>query len=164
MLNPLSQKFIIAVLLLALITSCASSLKINKEIETSAGKVEIKTIVHKYVIRDSTYYGSITTTNNTLDTLLFNFNQKIIIEGNIIRADYNIYPVSWAPQAFYVLPKSISTWKVAWKSKTIITDPFKLTLIPDTGIYPLSEIENRVKTFEKIHPMMLLNPEMVIPD
>jgi hypothetical protein len=136
-MSKLFQISVIAVLLLSLASSCASSIKINKEIETSTKQIEIKTVVTKYVIKDSAYYGSITTVNNTADTLMFNFNQRIIIGGETIAADYNIYPISYAHEAFYVLPMSTRTWNVAWKTKAVITDHSKLDLLHDTSVIAL---------------------------
>ena len=133
------KTFTIFIISAILLSSCASSLSINKKLETSTNKIEIKTSVDNYKIGKSKFYGSITTKNNTNDTLIFNFNQAIIISGDTIRADYNIKPVSYAMQAFYIYPNSSTTWNVVWNYKQITDDYSELVIVADTNFSNLED-------------------------
>lgn len=93
---------------------------INKTLETRTSKAVIKTRIEKYSKSRQWFYGSIKICNNTTDTLKFNFNQSVLVDNVLLKADYNLYPISWGYEMFFVLPDSCRTWKVAWKNEAPI--------------------------------------------
>lgn len=113
---------------------------INKTLETKTNKAVIRTTVDKYSKSRQWFYGSIKIYNQSQDTLKFNFNQSLLLDNSILKADYNIYPVSWAYQMFFVLPNSSKTWDVAWKNTNPIINFKDITILVDTqmivGHYP----------------------------
>src|ERR1039457_637979 len=73
-------------------------ISISKTLETKTKKAIIKTTVDKYSNSRKWFYGSIKICNQSLDTLHFNFNQSLLVDNVVLKADYNLYPVSWAYQ------------------------------------------------------------------
>ena len=129
------MKKIQIILLAFIITSCASSrVKIDKSIEISTNRIGLKVIIDKYLIKSGKYFGSITTFNKTVDTLIFNFNQAILVSGDTIYPDYNIKSISYAEQAFYIYPHATMTWDVIWKVEHKETDYSNIALLTDTTI------------------------------
>jgi len=114
-------------------------LVIDKNLETSTDRIKLKVVVNKYVIGKEKFYGTKVIENNTIDTLIFNFNQKILVHGDSISADYNIKPISYAMEAFYIIPNTKKTWDVAWNTKSEEADFDNLILLADTNILTLAE-------------------------
>jgi len=130
----LSQiKSILWITILALIaTSCAPSIGINKRLEAISEPIDISIRVRKYANEKNYFLGVIYIENKTADTIAFNFNQALIVGQDTLSPDYNIRPMSFAPQAFYIYPHSFKNWKVAWRSKKDYTGIEDLDFLPDT--------------------------------
>ena len=94
-------------------------------------QIEIQTKIEKYVPSRDWFYGSITMKNNTKDTLQFNFNQRLICDGDTLQSSYNFRPISYAHEAFQVLPNSIKSWNVVWLSKKKYTENLTLEFVLD---------------------------------
>ena len=135
------KKRLTIIIITLVFTSCVlNRISIDQTIERFTDRIELKITVKKYVIKRGKYFGSIETTNNTRDTLFFNFNQAILVLGDTIMADYNIKPVSYAEQAFYILPNSTATWNVAWALQSKDSDCTSIILLADTNIFTVSEL------------------------
>lgn len=109
-------------------------ISINKTLETKTNKAVIRTTVDKYSKSRKWFYGSIKICNQSLDTLNFNFNQSLLVDNTILKANYNLYPVSWAFHMFFVLPNSCRTWNVAWKNENLIMNFENIVVQVDTHI------------------------------
>lgn len=114
----------IQILLILLIgNSCISTnnfltdKKINQKLTSESTEVKITTTVEKYSRSKKWFYGKIEIENKTDKNLRFNFNQNIEIDGMVINADWNVYPVSYAQEAFKILPKSKASWDVVWRKE-----------------------------------------------
>ena len=107
---------------------------INKKVDTKTQKATIQTTVDKYSTSRKWFYGSIKICNNSADTLIFNFNQSLFVDNLLLKADYNIYPISWAYQVFFVLPNSCRAWTVVWKNEKPIMNFENITVQADTNI------------------------------
>lgn len=126
---------LIVLLLILLVNSCLSdSVNVNKEFNTIVTNLSIKTRVEKYSFSEKRFIGSISICNQTIDTILFNFNQFMSLEDEIIKADYNITPISYACQAFNIKPKDCSTWKVIWPTIKQFKNYINMDMKADTQI------------------------------
>lgn len=126
---------LIALLILTLtLPSCSDSVIINKQLETKTNHVTIKTTVDFYSPSDQGFYGVIEMCNLRKDTIRFNFNQLLFVENVPIQADWKLLPVSWACQAFEVLPNERVKWKVFWQVKNKIKTFDKIYIKPDTRV------------------------------
>ncbi len=56
------------------------------------------------------------------------------MDNEILKADYNLYPVSWIYEMFFVLLNSYRTWDVAWKYKNPTTNFENKVIQVDTQI------------------------------
>jgi hypothetical protein len=107
-------------------------IQINLSKSVVSEHIEIQTKIEKYVPSRNWFYGSITMKNNTIDTLQFNFNQRIVYEGDTLQSTYNFRPISYAHEAFQVLPNSIKSWNVVWLSKKKYTENLTLEFVLDS--------------------------------
>ena len=119
---------------LIIFSSCSNYIRVNKHLETNTNKYKVKTTVDNYSSTKKEFYGTITICNQTADTLTFNFNQTLLIDNAVLKADYNIKPISYACQAFDINPKDCSTWDVRWKTEKDISNFENVELKADTTI------------------------------
>lgn len=97
-----------------------------------ASEIELQTKVEKYVPSRNWYYGSITLKNNSKDTLRFNFNQRLVCDGDTLRCSYNYLPVSYAYTAFQVVPNACKSWNVVWSTQKKYRKNMRLELVLDS--------------------------------
>ena len=111
--------------------------KVNKTLETKTDKQAIKTDVETYSKSEKRFYGKIHICNLTQDTIGFNFYQMLHLKNEVLKADYNFKPISYAYTAFLILPKQCSTWEVVWNSKEEVNDFEEIYLTADTTVIHL---------------------------
>lgn len=118
-----------------------TDVNINKSFATKSKQVIIETQVEKYSPSKKWFYGTIKICNKTTDTLEFNFNQTLIIDKLAITPEYNLFPISYAMEAFEIKPKDCKTWIVAWSTKNEIVEFENITFKFDTNMivrhYPI---------------------------
>lgn len=110
---------------------------VNKTLETRTNNQSIKTYVETYSKSEKRFYGKINICNLTQDTIAFNFNQTLNLKNEILKADYNFKPISYAYTAFLISPNQCSTWDVVWNSKSDIDDFEQIYLTADTTLIHL---------------------------
>jgi len=129
------MKILTAIIVLLFLNSCFSSrMRIDNRIEATTDRIKLIVVVSGYDSKQGEYYGTIQTANNTTDTLFFNFNQAIIVSQDTIRADYNIKPMSYAKEAFYIQPLETKTWDVAWRIERTYQEYREISILPDTNV------------------------------
>jgi hypothetical protein len=96
--------------------------------------IEIQTKVDKFVPSQNWYYGSITLKNNSKDTLRFNFNQRLVCDGDTLRCSYNYLPISYATTAFQVVPNACKSWNVVWSTQKKYRKNVRLELVLDSMV------------------------------
>ncbi len=137
---------IVLFLSLVILTSCGlhidfgdsknpwKDIPINLSKSVVTEQIEIQTKIEKYVPSRDWFYGSVTMKNTTKDTLQFNFNQRLICDGDTLQSSYNFRPISYVREAFQVLPNSSISWNVVWSTKKKYTKNVKLELILDNTL------------------------------
>lgn len=129
------------ILLTSIISSCSNYYitkskwrdpSINKTIETKTEKAIIKTTVDKYSKSKQWFYGSIVISNLSLDTLQFNINQSILVNNELLKVETFLLPISYARDAFLVLPHATKTWNVTWTNQHPILNFEDLAIQVDT--------------------------------
>jgi hypothetical protein len=106
--------------------------KINQKLVTESDEVKVTTFVEKYSTSKEWYYGKIEIENKTTRNFKFNFNQKLVLEGDTLIADWNIYPISYAHQAFELVSKTTKNWTVVWRmEKDKFNKKAIIKIIPD---------------------------------
>lgn len=109
--------------------------KINLIDISTTEDLKITTKVKAYSPSKECYYGSISIENNSGKRIMFNFNQKLKIKNSIIDANWNLYPVSYAQEAFIIELNQTKTWNVAWSyEKKKFNKQMKPEIIPDLKI------------------------------
>lgn len=108
---------------------------VGKSFESKSKRVTIETLVDKYSPSKKWFYGTIKICNKTKDTLKFNFNQVLMVDNLSLLADYNIFPISYAQEAFDIKPNSCSTWNVAWACKKEIENFEDINIKADTQMF-----------------------------
>lgn len=116
------------------VTCYSQKIGLEKRSISSHESVIIETKVIKYQKKKERFYGTITTTNNSSDTLIFNLNQNLIMGETELVANYNYKPISYADIAFYLYPFSKSTWDVVWETKGMKINFDVLTIKEDLTI------------------------------
>ena len=112
-------------------TSPWRDIQVNLSKSLNTKQIEIQTKIEKYVPSRDWFYGSITMKNNTKDTLQFNFNQRVVYEGDTLQSTYNFRPISYVHEAFQVLPNSSESWNVVWSTQKMYTKNVRLELVLD---------------------------------
>ncbi len=112
-------------------TSPWRDIQINLSKSLITEHIEIQTKIEKYVPSRDWFYGSITMKNNTSETLKFNFNQRLVYGFDTLMCTYNFRPISYAHEAFQVLPNSSKSWNVVWSTKNMYTKNVRLELVLD---------------------------------
>jgi hypothetical protein len=109
--------------------------KINQIDISTSKELKITTKVKAYSPSKEWFYGTISIENNSGKRMLFNFNQKLNVKNDILTADYNIYPVSYAAEAFIIESNQTKSWNVVWHyEKEKIESAIKPQIIPDLTI------------------------------
>ncbi len=104
------MKFWITILILFLFNSCfvnnsrLTDKRIYKQLVVVDNKAEITIKVDHYSWSKKWFYGSIKILNKTNSIIYFNFNQVLKINAVYVYPYWNIFPISYCPQAFNVLP------------------------------------------------------------
>ena len=114
-----------------LTSNILSDKKINQQLVTESNDVIITTAIDKYSRSKKWFYGKIEIKNKTDKELKFNFNQELIVDGQIVNADWNIYPISYTPQAFKISPKTSMIWTVVWPINLSEIDKTQIKILPN---------------------------------
>jgi len=105
--------------------------RINQQHVTESNDVIITTTIDKYSYSKKWFYGKIEIINKSDKELRFNFDQELSIEGKFAKANWNIYPISYAPEAFKILSKSSSVWTVVWSINLSKIDKRLIKFLPN---------------------------------
>jgi hypothetical protein len=109
--------------------------KINQINISTSEKLKIITKVKAYSPSKEWFYGTISIENNSGKRMSFNFNQKLNVKNDILTADYNLYPVSYATEAFIIEANQTKLWNVAWHyKKEKFESTVKPQIIPDLTV------------------------------
>ncbi len=108
---------------------------INQIDISTSEELKITTKVKAYSHAKEWFYGTISIENNSGKRMRFNFNQKLNVKNEILTADYNLYPVSYAKEAFIIEPNQTKSWNIAWHyKKEKFESTLKPQIIPDLTV------------------------------
>jgi len=129
------------IILIILITNSCISIdkEIDKKKSSESNELKITTTVDKYSQSKGWFYGKIEIENKTEKNIQFNFNQNLKIGGEILKADYNFEPISYANIAFRIAPKSSSSWNVVWRMTKFIPDSMEILILNDLKMMEYKE-------------------------
>lgn len=129
--------FRIVIFLLTLTQVSCLDRRVNKTLETKTDQQSIKTDVNTYSKSEKRFYGKIEICNLTQDTIAFNFNQTLHLKNEVLKADYNFKPISYAYTAFLIPPRKCSTWEVVWNAMEDVDGFEQVYLTADTTLIHL---------------------------
>jgi hypothetical protein len=110
-------------------------------------KVEVTIKVDRYSWSKKWFYGSIKIRNKTDSAIYFNFNQALRIKTIDVYPEWNIFPISYYPQAFEVIPGATRTWIVVWSVDMKNMDFGEVQIVPDDKIKYKNKFQIKLPIF-----------------